>query len=221
MMRHIVTAACLAGLLAGAVPARAQASDTGRLEISVGAAVTSGLTLSSGNASETTSSGGAFTLFSTSETIARAASGEMHLGFRLTRRLDAEGSVRFGKPQLRVAVTNDAENAAPITASERVEEATFSGGLVWYPGAFSDNSRVVPFVEAGAGYVRVLHEELTFVQAGRAYEAGAGAKFVLHRGGGVKRIGLRVDARALAREKGLFATRRVVPAVGASLFMRF
>ena len=221
MMRLVRAAAVAATVLGGAVPARAQASDTGLLEIAIGAAMTNGSTLSSGDGTETTSSGGAFTLFSTRTTLARAASAEMHLGVRLTRRFEVEGAVSYGKPRLRIAVTNDVENASLITATERVEEFAVTGGVLWYPAGFSPESQVAPFVEVGAGYLRVLHEELTFVQDGREYLAGGGVKFVLHRGGAVRRVGFRVDARAIARNKGLFSTTRVSPAVGASLFMRF
>src|SRR5205085_12047598 len=103
-------------------------------------------------------------LFSANTTLSRALFAEMRVALRLSRHVEAEGAMSYGKPQLRIAATSDAENAAPVTATERVEEFRFTGGLLWYPAGFSADSRVAPFVIGEAGLLRALHEELTFVQ---------------------------------------------------------
>jgi len=219
--RPAFTTALLVALLAGgAQPAWAQES-AGRFEIAIGPVVTNGLTLSSGAATETTSSAGSFTLFSTTTTLARAEAAELRIGVGLGTHLEAVGALSYGKPRLRIAASGDAENAASITATERVEAAILTAGVLWYPGVFDEFTRVAPFLTAEAGYLRILHEELTFVQDSRTFIVGGGVKLVMHHGRAIKAIGARIDARGVARERGLFPKTRVSPAVGASLFFRF
>jgi hypothetical protein len=210
------------GVLGGvAGTARAQSSGPGTIEIAAGPVVTSRVTLSSADATETTPTGGSFTLFTTSTTLARSTGVDVHLGVRLTPHLEAIGGLTYGTPRLRIAASGDAENAASVTASERLQQAVITGGLLVYLRSFTAESRIVPFVSAEAGYDRVLHEERTFLQQSRAYIVGGGVKYVIHRGGGIKRIGVRADARAVAQSRGLFDQTRVSPSAGASLFMRF
>jgi hypothetical protein len=91
---------------------------------------------------------------------------------------------------------------------------------LWY---LSEGGRLAPFVEAGAGYLRLLHDERTLVETGRTYEAGGGIKYAFRAAtAGVKAIGLRIDARAVARTKaGIFDDPRISPAGGASIYLRF
>ena len=78
---------------------------------------------------------------------------------------------------------------------------------------------------SGAGYLRELENGGTLVVTGRTYDAGAGMKFALasRRTGWWKGIGVRVDARAVVRQKGVTLDGRAhtSPAVGAALFVRF
>jgi hypothetical protein len=175
--------------------------------------------LATGDARETTSSGDPFRLFASSTTLAAMTAGEVRLGVPLGRRLEVFGDGSFGTRQLRIAATADFENATPITAAERVEQFTLTGGVMW----FVSRSRVAPFVTAEAGVLRELHEERTLVESGRVYLVGGGADFVLAtRRGGRRALGARVDARAMLRSKGfLLESSRVSPAVGISVFARF
>ena len=82
-------------------------------------------------------------------------------------------------------------------------------------------SRAVPFVSAGAGYLRELHEGNQLVETGIEYHATAGLKYWL--GSGDHRFGLRVEAGLSARENGLDNQdeRRVLPLVSAGLSYLF
>jgi len=221
MRRTAIVSVAVAIMGWRATPLFAQASGPGTVEISAGAIVANGLTLSSGAANETTPSGGSYALFTTTTTLARAAAAEVRIAVHLTSHLDAAGTLGYGTPRLRIAASGDAEGAAPVIASERLEEVAVTGGVVWYPRPLAAESRLAPFLTAEAGFLRVLHGELTLGQDDREYLVGGGVKFILHRGGGVRMLGLRIDARGIARARGLFPKTRVTPAVGAALFMRF
>jgi len=202
--------------------AHAQPAAAGRMQISVGPRWTGGSSLSRGDANETTSSGSEFRLFTASTTLARATSVDARFGYAVSHRLRALVSGSYGKPALRISVSNDAENAAPITATERIQQFVVRGGAAW---AVLEASRFAPFVAAEIGYLRELHSEQTLVQTGRVVEFGGGATYPLvsRRSGRFKYVGARVDARAVMRSKGaaLDGGVRVAPAVGVGLSVGF
>lgn len=225
MTRECVVAAASCLLVCCADPVRAQsAGQPGRTEIAIGPRWTGGLSLAAGDATETTSSGAAFRVFTSSTTLASATSLEARLGVRISRRLDAQVSGSYGTPELRVSVSNDVENGAAVTSTERVQQFTMRGGAVW---SLLPLGRwgFAPFVTAEAGYLRELHDAHTLVQSGRVFEIGGGAKypFASNRRRRFKEIGARIDARAVLRSKGAVFDDRLhaAPAVGASLYLRF
>jgi hypothetical protein len=148
---------------------------------------------------------------------------EGRVGWRLARALTAEARASFGPPELRIAVSNDVEGAPSATVSERVRQFTIGGALVWNVPIGSP--RVSPFAAAGGGYLRQLHESATLVQTGRYYDVGGGVTVMLlsRAASRLKGIGVRVDARAIVRVKGVAFddSPRAAPAAGASLFVRF
>jgi outer membrane protein with beta-barrel domain len=202
-------------------PAWAQpTAASGRLELAAGGLWVGRTTLTGGDAHETTATGGTFRLFSTSSSLASMAGFEARVGYSVTRRLQVEAAASLVRPELRVTVGDDAESAAAVTATERIQQFTFGGDVLWYVAA---GGRIAPFVEAGGSYMRLLHDGKSLAETGRAYEAGLGFKYALHASaGGVKAIGLRVDARAVARSKAvIFDKLRVSPAAGVSIYLRF
>lgn len=192
------------------------------MELTVGPRWTGGSTLSNGDANETTPTGSEFRLFSASTTLARATSVDARFGYRVSRRLRALVSGSYGEPTLRISASNDAENAAPITATERIQQFAIRGGASW---ALLTASRFAPFAAAEIGYLRELHSEKTLVQTGRVVELGGGATYPLvSRGTGrFRQIGARVDARAVLRSKGaaLDTGIHVAPAVGVGVSFGF
>jgi hypothetical protein len=218
LIRTVVTGA----IVFGAAIAHAQSGNTGRVEISVGPRWTGGSKLSDGDAKETTPSGSGFRMFTASTTFARATSVDARFGFAVSHRLRALVSGSYGKPTLRISVTNDAENAAPITATERIQQFVVRGGASW---ALLAASRFAPFVAAEIGYLRELHSGQTLLQTGRVAELGGGATYPLvSRGSGpFRHVGARIDARAVIRSAGaaLDGGVRVAPAVGVGLSFGF
>jgi len=214
--------ATLIVLTTGGHSARAQtAARPGRFEFAAGPRWTGGLSLAAGDASETTSTGTAFRLFTTSTTLAGATSLDARFGVRIARRLEAQVSGSFGEPTLRISVSSDVEGAAPITATERIQQFAVRGGVSWsLPGP--RRFRFAPFLAAEAGYLRELHEAHTLVQAGRVFEFGGGASYPFTSQGS-KEVGARLDARAVLRSRGVVLDDdlHVAPALGAGLYLRF
>ena len=181
--------------------------------------------LGSKTATETTGSGAATPLFNTSSELGSAFGVEGRIGVRVARSLVAEADASYLKPQLRIATSADTEAAAPVTATETVEQFTIGGGVLWYLPGGHRSPRFAPFLMAGAGYLRQLHEQGTLVGAGSFYQAGGGANLLLMstRRFHTRGVGARVDLRALIRSKGIAfdGGSTMSPAAGVSAFVRF
>ena len=205
--------------------ALAQSADenAGRLELAFGALWTGQQPLGSRPANETTPTLGTAPLFNSSTTLLGAPGLEARVGWRFARTLTAEADASVSRPDLSVAISNDRELAAPVTVTERLQQFTIGGALVWsLPIRIR---RVAPFVTGGAGYLRQLHENATLVQTGRYYQFGGGFTVLLasRPDSVLKAMGLRVDARGISRVNGVAfdSTTHVVSAAGASFFVRF
>ena len=218
-------------VLAGAVllqarAAFAQAADplSSRVEAGIGALGIGRLPLGDKAATETTASRDSQTLFHLSSELAGAAGFAARLGARMTRSLVVEAEASYLKPQLRIALSGDSEGAAPVTATESVQQFTIGGDVLWYV-PMRRLRRVAPFALAGGGYLRQLHDQATLVETGRFYQLGGGVSALLVTGRHfhTKGAGVRVDARAVIRSKGVAfdGGSKTSPAAGVSLFVRF
>ena len=198
----------------------------GRVELGIGWVWIGGEAVGSGDATETTSSGGALSLFRTSTELAAGSGVEARVGITLARAFELEASGTYAVPRLRTAISGDYENAVPVTASEPVQQFTAGVGLLWY--VRHDQARpasVAPFLVAGGGYLRELHEGSVLVETGRFYRVGGGVKFLFRwrERTFLKGVGLRIDARAMMRTGGVAFDDRfhVSPDLGAALYVRF
>ena len=199
--------------------------DRAGVEVAIGALWIGHQALGSNDANETTPGGSSLRIFSTSSDLASVAGFEGRIAVRLIQSLEAEVEASYGTPQLNVTISNDIENAPPVTAIETVEQFTVGAGVVWSVPLRSLSPRLVPFVTGGGGYLRQMHAERTLLETGQDYQVGGGVKFLLwsRPGGFVNAIGARVDARAVVRMKGVAFDDggHAAPAVGASAFVRF
>jgi hypothetical protein len=163
-------------------------------------------------------------LFSTSSDLAAAGGIEGRIGVRLTRALQVEASSSYSRPQLRASVSGDIENAASAILVETIQQFTVDGGVVLHLDQWRFGGRAVPFVSAGAGYLRQLHEGNALVVTGQMYRVGGGATCLLmSRSSGLKGFGIRGDLRAIVRTKGVAFDHRAhaSPAAAGSVFLRF
>ncbi|MBI4487274.1 MAG: hypothetical protein HY655_14825 [Acidobacteria bacterium] len=221
-----VAAACVCACALPASTARAQTAleERGRFEVALGPLWVGRAAFGRADATETASSGGRFPLFSTSSELAAAPGLEARVGIRFARRLQVEASSSYRRPQLRATISGDVENAARIAVAESIQQFTFDGALVLQLARWRFGRGGLPFVSAGAGYLRELHEGRTLAAAGRTFHVGGGVKYlIVSRDGRWKGLGVRGDVRALVRANGaaLDSRAHVSPALAASGFVRF
>ena len=73
-------------------------------------------------------------------------------------------------------MTGDAEGAPTIDVVERLDHYLIDGGIVsGWTNSVCKGLR--PFVTAGGGYLRQLHEGLTVIEEGRVFYVGGGARY--------------------------------------------
>jgi hypothetical protein len=199
-----------AGWLLGAASAQAQtAADrpVRQIEAGFGAGLLGGTGLGAADANLRANSSGPqpFRLFATNSDVARTPVWYARVGFALTRRLVLEGSFARSTPEIRVEATGDVEGAPPITAIEAVDQYFIDASAVVMLDELRIGRQLVPFVAAGAGYLRQLHEGQTLVEQGEVYHAGGGVKYWLlaRRTGLVRTAGVRGDATVYFLRRGI------------------
>lgn len=197
----------------------------GTVEASGGFTYSGGYDLGSISAEETRNTGtgtGPFVLF-TAESRAKPSAGlQGRLGVYLAPSASIEGGVQFTRPIISSRLSDDAESAADVTATEKLTRIVFNGSLVLHMTGMSfADGRGVPFLLGGAGYIRELHEKNEVVETGHEYHAGAGLNIWF--GQGKHRVGLRGDFGVSRRSGGADAADvyRTVPIAGASLAYLF
>ena len=214
---HISVAAAVVLLTRGTAFAQATG---GRYEVAAGVRFVGPEPLGKVDATETTASGGTFRLFTADSSLDALLGFEARLGVRLLPALRIEATGSYGASDLTIDLNADAESAAAITATERIAQFTIEGAAVmeltrWHVGAHG-----APFISAGVGYVRALHEDRILVDEGVLWHAGGGVNFLLRSSPGTA-LGVRLDARALFQTGVINDGVHTSPAFGASAFLRF
>jgi hypothetical protein len=138
------------------------------------------------------------------ETDAVAAPGlDGRVAYWLTRSLALEGGFVRVRPELRTRITADVEAAGDLTATERIDQYFIDANVLWLLDRFRFGA-TTPFVSAGAGYLRQLHEGRTFVETGQVYEFGGGVRHpLLTEAGWLRTVGLRLHARLYVLSNGV------------------
>jgi hypothetical protein len=198
----------------------------GRYEVTVGASWTGPASFGSRDASLTGAAGDRYRLFSTSSEVAAGPAFGVRFGRRLTQVVQIEIEASYSSPLLTARIGDDAEGGAATVASESIRQITVVGAAVVYLPRWWGAAHALPFVTAGGGYLRQLHEGDTLAQNGGTYFVGGGAMFPLASRAlsrSLKQIGVRVDIRALIRSGDVAVDGRAhtSPAVTGSLFVRF
>lgn len=143
-----------------------------------------------------------FNLFSTDSELQRSTGGYARLGVYLTRAVSVEAGVRYAVPTLTIRLSGDAESAPDEEATASVSQYIFEGALLWHlNGASFAGGRGVPFVSAGGGHLRELHEGNELVETGRQFHVSAGIKY--WSGRGRRSAGLRAEVGVSSREGGV------------------
>jgi hypothetical protein len=196
-----------------------------RVTINAGAIVLGGYGIGSKSAQLRGNGPGAattpFTLLSADSSFTRSTAPEFRVGVSLTKRLALEFGATRGNPRIGVSISNDAESSAQVLPGEELEQYVFDGGINWQL-PIDLGRRLAPFVTAGGGYLRQLHEDRTLAETGQIYYAGGGARYWLRGGHGKSRpLGLRGEFRMNMRRNGIdFEDKmRTYPTVSLLLFI--
>lgn len=225
--------ALLLVVVAGADPAAAAAQvyigrpipRAGTVEVTGGATFSGGFDLGSISAEQTRNTGGGtepFVLFTATSRARPAAGVQGRIGVYLGQSASVEAGVRFSRPILSTALSDDSESAPDVTATETLTRIVATGSLVLHMNGLSfAGGKGIPFVLGGGGYIRELHEKNEVVETGREYHAGAGLH--LWFGQGAHRLGLRGDVGVSRRTGGADSDDipRTVPTAGVSLAFLF
>jgi hypothetical protein len=166
-----------------------------------------------------------FRLFTTDARFRQTLGFHGGLSYAFSRRIEFEGQVTISRPELESSISGDVEGAPPEAITERVDQYFFDGNVVFMIEEARMGARTIPFAEAGAGYLRQLHEGLTVTEHGEVYHFGGGLKhwFGPVRKGAVKAVGLKTSARAYVLAHGIsFDNRpRAHVAISGGLFVTF
>ena len=196
-----------------------------RLQLAGGIGVLGGASLGDADANLRTSApNDPYRVFATSSRQAGSIGLDLRAAVDLTRRFGLEAHALFGHPELHTDVTGDVENAPAVDAVERLDNYLIDGGIVINLDEFRVNGWL-PFAAAGAGYLRQLHEGLTFTEDGRLFYVGGGARrtFVTRPKGFVRGVGVRGDVRLNFLSGGITIEdkSRTQVSANASLFVVF
>jgi hypothetical protein len=227
-MRTLRLRACMAAaslaLLPGTLWAQGQAP-LRHLELSGGIGFLTGSTLGQQDAELRTSTPGTpYRLFTATSRMSAVPVLDLRAGLALTSRFGIEAHAAYGHPEVRTAVSSDAENAPDLTAVERLDQYLIDGGIVigldeWQIAGLH------PFATVGGGYLRQLHEGLVVIDTGRLFYVGGGVKrgLVVRPRGWWRAIGVRGDARLNLLSGGIEVDDRVRrhAVVSGSVFVVF
>ena len=210
--------------------ARAQTpsdAGSGRIEIAGGGGLLSGAPFGDTDANLRGNSQNVqpYRLFASESRLDRSPSVHLRAGVPLGRRFGLEGGVTWMRPTISTLTSHDVEGAADMTISEQVDEYFFDGGITVALNALRIGARATPFIAAGGGYLRQLHEGHTIIEHGQVYYAGGGLKYALRSrpAGPMRGIGVRVDARTYVTSGGIVLEKGPRPrgAISGGLYLRF
>lgn len=162
-------------------------------------------------------------LFTTSSTLDGAAGGELTLTVPVSARWAVSVRGAAARPALTTAVSADAEGAPNAEATEQVSDYVVDAAVLYQLPRLG-GARARPYLTAGGGYLRQLHEDNALVETGRTWHGGAGLRWWL-RGGdrGTRPIGLTGEVRWVWRTGGISFSdgARGAPAAAVGVFVGF
>jgi hypothetical protein len=214
----LVPGLVLAILIAMPPPDASAQSSEPRFSVLAGIRWTGGTNVGTRDANETTASGGTYRLFASQSELASTAAIEAGFGVRLARLLRAEMVVSVGQMDLHTRISSDVEGIPDVEASETIDELTLQGSAVVDLAAWQLPRRTMPYIAAGGGYMRHLHEGRMLAETGSTFHAGGGLRVPL-----TASAALRFDARAEIRNGGAIPgdSPRVSPSLASSFVWIF
>jgi hypothetical protein len=197
----------------------------GNFEIGGGGVWLPGYDLGSASAEETRNPGtgtGPFVLFQSDSRTESAPGIQGRFGVYLSRSVSVEAGALLSRPDLSTRLTGDAESAPELTATETLNRFVFDGSVLFHlTGVSFGGGRGLPFLSAGAGYLRDLHEKNEVAETGHEFHFGGGLHYWF--GQGKQRAGVRADVGISRRSGGADAidTTRTIPTFAGSFAYLF
>lgn len=167
-------------------------------------------------------SSGGFDLFTAAGEVTGGVGAGATIAVFLSRRVAVQGGFRVAQPSVSYRLSGDAEDAASISAQEDLARYVFTGSLLIHLRQMSPGVSTVPFIAAGAGYVRDLHQGNELMETGTELHGVVGLKHWFN-STARRRFGIRGEA-GVSRIDGGFDFRdksRLVPIASASLIYLF
>jgi hypothetical protein len=131
-------------------------------------------------------------------------SADLRVGVAFTRSLELEVGGSYATPQLGVTISQDSELGEAASASERIEQYTVDVSGVYLIPKLTGASRLRPYVVAGGGYLRQLHEGRLKVETGATVHVGGGLRYWVRGGRARERsLGARAEVRYVRRTGGI------------------
>lgn len=227
-MRRLATSALvvvflMAGEASAQVVAAADRSAAGSWEVGGGVTWVGSITGPASTAELTRNgeSSGGFDLFSAEGGIKNGVGVGASLAWYLSPAIAVEAGLRYSRPVLTYRLADDVENAPPESAEETLSRYVVTASVIWHFRRVTAAHRLVPFIAAGGGYVRDLHEGNELIETGGEFHALGGVKYWL--GTGRRSFGLRGQA-GFSLTSGGFDLRepsRTLPIASGSLLYLF
>ncbi len=165
----------------------------------------------------------AFRLFSTDSELGAAPAVAVSVVLPVSRRWAVAVRGAAARPTLATRISADAEGAPTVDATEEVADYAVDVSVLYHLPRLGGR-RARPYLVAGGGYLRQLHEDNALVDTGRTWHGGAGLRWWLRGGDQTTRaVGLTGEARWVWRSGGIaFADgARGMPAAALGLFVGF
>jgi hypothetical protein len=208
------------GIILALIPTPAFAQP--RVEVSGGFRGVAPVRFDAAAATETTFGGGALTVFETRSRLGASAGAVVRVGVRLSSSWWLESGLAVGGIELETQVIRDRDTAATTIRESLTQYAVEGTVLRRIEGGRT--GRVEPFLAAGGGFIRQLHDGRTFAEGGWSAHAGGGLHVLFARPPASSRsTGVRLDVRGmlLPSDVALDGRNHVAAVVEAALFVRF
>ncbi|HVC20532.1 MAG TPA: hypothetical protein VNE16_10665 [Vicinamibacterales bacterium] len=143
-------------------------------------------------------------LFNVAETQQAAASFGGRIAYNITSMFAVEGAFTYSRPNLDVAVSNDAQapSVPPFTIAQ-VHQIFVDVSLIAHLSALSfAHGRGIPFLAGGGGYLGQIYLGTNENLTGQVYNIGGGVKYFFGAPGARERFGVRGDLREYFRSRG-------------------
>ena len=165
----------------------------------------------------------AFRLFSTESELGATLAAGVSVALPVSRQWAVAVRGSAARPTLSTRISADAEGAPSVEATETVSDYTVDLSVLYQLPRLGGR-RARPYLVAGGGYLRQLHEDNALVDTGRTWHGGGGLRWWL-RGGdqSTRAVGLTGEVRWVWRSGGITFEdgARAMPAAALGLFVGF